>query len=189
MDLEHVDGAERNSQVALEFRDELVAENGDDKAEQKVEEESERAGDAVGLVHVVGRLDAALVDEALGTDFRDIVDGAHSAEQEQDDQRRYGIAVHVAHEQRDNLDHDHQEQPAHDRGGFCLAVLVEVARRVDSLQQADVLGHEEEDEDDGKHRGGTGAEKSSVEKFKTGYVIEPTAKHGIRWRAKVFLGV
>ena len=40
VDLEYVNRAERNGQIALEFGDELVAENGNDKAKQKVEEKS-----------------------------------------------------------------------------------------------------------------------------------------------------
>ena len=40
VDLEHVNRAEWDGQIALEFGDELVAENGDDKAKQEVEEKS-----------------------------------------------------------------------------------------------------------------------------------------------------
>ncbi len=81
VDLENVDGAERNGQVAFEFGNELVAENRNDKAEQKVEDKSKRAGYAVCFVHVVGCLEFALFDEAFGTDFSHVVGGAHGTEQ------------------------------------------------------------------------------------------------------------
>ena len=38
VNLENVNRAERNGQVSFEFGDELVAENGDDKTEQKVQD-------------------------------------------------------------------------------------------------------------------------------------------------------
>ena len=81
VDLEHVNRAEWNRQVALEFRNELVAEYGNDEAEQKVEEEPERTGNAVGLVHVFGCLELSLVHEALGTDLGHVVSCTHGAEQ------------------------------------------------------------------------------------------------------------
>ncbi len=99
MDLENVNRAERNGQIALEFRDELVAENGDDKAKQEVEEKSKRAGNAICLVHVFGGFELALVHEALCTDLGHIVGGAHGAEQCQNHECRDGVAVHLANEQ------------------------------------------------------------------------------------------
>ena len=80
VDLEYINRAERNGQIAFEFRNELVAENGNDKAKQEVEEKSKRAGNAICLVHVFGGFELALVHEALGTDFCHIVGGAHGAE-------------------------------------------------------------------------------------------------------------
>ena len=77
MNLEHVDGAEGNRQVALEFGNELVAEDSDDQAKQEIEEKSKAARNTVGLVHVVGGLEFAELDQALGLDFCDVVDGTH----------------------------------------------------------------------------------------------------------------
>ena len=99
MDLENVNRAERNGQIALEFGNELVAENGNDKAKQEVEEKSKRAGNAVRLVHVFGGFELALVHEALGADLGHIVGGAHGAEQCQNHESRDGVAVHLANEQ------------------------------------------------------------------------------------------
>jgi hypothetical protein len=45
------------------------------------------------------------------------------------------------------------------------------------LQQADVLGHEEEDEDDGEHGGDACTEETPVKKVDTGKMIKPLTKH------------
>ena len=99
VDLEYVNRAERNGQIALEFGNELVAENGNDKAKQEVEEKSKRAGNAIRLVHVFGGFELALVHEALRADLGHIVGGAHGAEQCQNYESRDGVAVHLANEQ------------------------------------------------------------------------------------------
>ena len=99
VDLEYVNRAERDGQIALEFGNELVAENSNDKAKQEVEEKSKRARNAIRLVHVFGGFELALVHEALGTDLGHIVGGAHGAEQCQNHESRDGVAVHLANEQ------------------------------------------------------------------------------------------
>jgi len=131
--LEYVDRAERNRQVAFEFGNELVAENGNDETEQKVENESERAGYAVCLVHVFGGFKLAFVDEALGADFGHVVGGADGTEQRQNDERRNGVAVHLAYEKRNDFHDDDEKETAHNRGRFCLSVFVKVAGGVQSL--------------------------------------------------------
>ena len=177
VNLEYVDGAERNGQVPFEFGNELVAENGNNKAEQEVEDKSKCARNAIGLVHVFGGLELALVHEALGTDFRHVVGGSYGTEQRQNYECRYGVAVHLAHEQRNNLYHDNEEESAHDGRRFCLSVLVEIASGVQSLQKADVLRHEEEHQDDGEHGGRACAEQTSVEKVDVSCLIKPVAEH------------
>ncbi len=99
MDLENVNRTERNGQIAFEFGNELVAENGNDKAKQEVEEKSKRAGNAICLVHVFGGFELALVHEALCTDLGHIVGGTHGTEQCQNHECRDGVAVHLANEQ------------------------------------------------------------------------------------------
>ena len=177
VDLEYVNGAEGDGQVALEFGDELVAENRDDEAEQKVEEKTERTGNAVRFVHVVGGFEFALVYEALGTDFRHVVGSAHGTEQCQNYECRDGVAVHLAYEQRNDFYHDNEKESAHDGGRFRLSVLVEIAGGVQSLQKTNVLGHEEEHQDDGKHGGRACAEQTSVEKVNVSCLIKPVTKH------------
>lgn len=142
--LEHVDGEEGYGQVALEFWNELVAEDGHNEAKEEVEEQAEAAGDAVGLVHVVGGLELAQLDEALGLDFGDIVDGAHGGECRQDDQGGNAVAVHLADQERDDLDDDYQKETAHD-GRALGSVLVKIGGGVKALEFADIDRHEAHD--------------------------------------------
>ena len=169
--LEHVNRAERNGQIALQFRDELVAEHGNDKAEQKVEEKSERAGNTICFVHVIGGFELALVYEALGADFGHVVGGSNGAEQSQNHKRRDGVAVHLANEQRYYFNDNHEEEAAHNRRGFSLSVFVEIARGVQPLQKTNVLRHEEKYQDNGEHGGNTRTEQTTVKKVNVSCLI------------------
>ena len=184
MYLEYVNRAEGNREVTLEFGNELVAEYGDDEAEQKVEEQAKAARNTVGLVHVVGGFQLSELDETLCLDFRNIVDGSHGREGGKNEQCRNGVAVHLADEQRDDFYDNDQKESAHNRGRFGFAVLVEVAGRIEALKLADVDRHKAHDENDGKHGGDTCAEQTTVEKINAGKMIKPLAKH-IKFGARI----
>lgn len=177
VDLEYIDRDEGDGQVSAEIRDELVAENGDDEAEEKVKPEADGARNSIGLFHVGGSLCLSRCDETLGLDFRNIVDGADCAEGDEDKERGDGVTVQLAGEKGDDDDHDDEKKPSHNRRSLGFAVLVKVRCRVRSLQESDIGGHRRKDEDDGEHRRKARPEKAAVKKGKFCQVINPFAKH------------
>ena len=168
MNLEHIDGAEGDCQVALELGNELVAENGDNQAKQEIQEESKAAGNTVGLVHVVGGLELAEFDQALGLDLGDVVDGANGRERRKHNQGRNGIAVHLAYQERHDFYHNNKEETAHNRGRLGFAVFIEVRSRIEALELSNINRHEGHDEDDGEHGSCTCAEQTAIKKINTG---------------------
>ena len=148
MNLENANGAEGDSQVAFEFGNELIAEYGNDQAKQEIEEQTKAARNTVGLVHVVGGLEFAELDQALGLDFRDIVDSAHRRKCCKHNQGRNGIAVHLAYQERHDFNHNNKEKTAHNRGRLGFAVFIEVRGRIEALEFSDVNRHEGHDEND-----------------------------------------
>ena len=177
VNLEHIDGDKGDCQVPAQIRNELVAENGDDKAEEEIETEPDGTGNAVGLFHIGGGFRLALRNEPLGLDLCEIVDGADRAERDEDEQRGNGVAVQLARQKRDDDDHRDEQDPAHDGGRLCLGICVKVRSRVRLLQKADVGGHGRKHKHDGEHRGEARAEKATVKKGKFGQLIYPFAEH------------
>ena len=98
---------ERDGQVPFaQVRHEAMHSVGHHQGKSEVEEQAHLNGDAVGLGHVVGALQLALSDQALGTNLGDVVDHAHSrvtGENHQD-------GDHRDHRQReDERHHEHRE--------------------------------------------------------------------------------